>query len=56
MEIYFYCHSYISINSFLLFKFFVQDLKKQKEKKPENNSNKKKQLMNKIILIKIRLK
>lgn len=42
MEIYFYCHSYISINSFLLFKLFVQDLKKQKEKKTENNSNKKK--------------
>lgn len=42
MEIYFYCHSYISINSFLLFKLFVQDLKKQKEKKNRKQQQQKK--------------
>lgn len=42
MEIYFYCHSYISINSFLLFKLFVQDLKKQKEKNRKQQQQKKK--------------
>lgn len=56
MEIYFYCHSYISINSFLLFKLFVQGLKKQKAKNKKQQQQKTPQLMNKIILIKIRLK